>query len=118
MHGVDSDHGVAQAKRAEQGLHRGYLVGFIITLQMSQHQIGIDDKGGEYVRRAAVQEVVEAVPQGFSINRHETLASNTGIQCGSMAAKRRFHAGGVELTYDTADRGVSWGFALLRRRVR
>ncbi len=54
---------------------------------------------------------LSAVSQGFSINRYLALVSNTVSQCGSMAAKRRFHGGGVERRMIPRIVCVSWGFA-------
>jgi hypothetical protein len=53
-------------------------------------------------------EVVEAVPQGFSVDRHVTLALALGglVQRGGMAAERRFDRSGVELSQDAADRRI------------
>ena len=40
MHGIDGDHGISQAKRSEQSLHSGDLIGLVVTVDMRQHQSG------------------------------------------------------------------------------
>src|SRR5512133_371069 len=72
----------------------------------------VGSEGAEYVRGAAVKKVVEASPQGLAIDRHMTLTSAVRrvVQHGGMATERSFDRGGIELSQDTTDRGVSWSF--------
>jgi hypothetical protein len=92
MHGIDGDHRAGQRKRAEQSPDRRNFIGFLVAVEMRQHQSRVGSKGAKYVRGAAVEKVVEASPQGFAIDRYMTLtlAVRRVVQHGGMAAKRRF----------------------------
>ncbi len=68
MHGIDSDQSTRQAKCAEQALHGRDLIGFVVAVEMREHQRRIGSKGAEHMRGAAVQEVVEAAPQGLAVD--------------------------------------------------
>src|SRR4051794_37607984 len=105
MHGIDSDHRTGQRKRAEQSLDRRDFIGLFVAVQMRQHQSRVRSESAKYVRGVAVEEVVEASPQGLAIDRHMTLtfAVRRVVQYGGMAAKCSFDRGGIELPQDATD---------------
>src|SRR5579864_6191163 len=106
MHGIDSDNGAGQRERAKQSLHCRDFIGLFVAVEMRQYQSRVRGKGAEYVRCAAIEKVVEASPQGLSIDCHMTLtlAARRVIQHSGMAAERSFDRGGIELSQDATDR--------------
>src|SRR4051795_10268726 len=110
MHGVDGDQGAGQAEPAEQSLDGRNLVGFVVAIEVRQHQLRVGREGAENVRGAAVEKVVEAAPQRLAVDRHVTLSLEPGwvVQRGGMAGKRGLDGGSVELLQDAADRRVGW----------
>jgi hypothetical protein len=116
MHGIDSDHGAGQRKRAEQTLDRRDFIGLFVAVEMCQHQSRVGCKGAEYVRGAAVAKVVEASSQGLAIDCHMTLtfAVRRVVQQGGMAAEHSFDRSGIELSQDATYRCVSWSFPPLQ----
>ena len=112
MHGIDSDHGAGQCKRAKQSLDRRNFIGLFVAVEMRQDQSRVRSEGAKYVRGAAIEKVVEASSQGLTIDRHVTLTFvvRRVVQHGGMAAERSFDRGGIELSQDATDRCVSRSF--------
>ena len=112
MHGIDSDHRTGQRKRAEQSLDRRDFIGLFVAVEMRQHQSRVRSESAKYVRGAAVEEVVEASPQGLAIDRHMTLTRDFGsiVQDGGMPAEHSLDRGRVKLSQNTTDRRVGWCF--------
>jgi len=112
MHGIDGDHGIGQAKRSEQSSHSGDLIGLVVTVDMRQHQSRVGSEGTKQVRGTAVDEVIEAAPQGLAVNRNmtATVAGDGAVQRRGMVAERPLDRGGIELPQDSADRRVGWRF--------
>jgi len=110
MHGVDGDHGIGQAKRTEQGLHGGNLIGLVITVDVRQHQSRAGSEGAEQVRGTTAVEVIEAAPQGLAVNRYMTMTFDRGraVKRRGVAAESRLDRGGVKLPQNPADRRVGW----------
>ena len=69
VHGVEREHPAAQPKRGDQGLHRRDFVRFLIDHLMGEDDL--DRERAENVRRLAICEGVEALPQSLPINRDE-----------------------------------------------
>ena len=115
MHSIDGDHRAGQRKRAEQSLDGRDFIGLFVTVEMRQHQSRVRSKGAQYVRSAAVEEVVEASPQGLAIDRHMTLtfAVRRIVQHGGVAAERSFYRSGIELSQDATDCRVGRSFSPL-----
>jgi hypothetical protein len=99
-------------KRAKQSLDCRDFIGLFVAVEMRPHQSRVESEGAEYVRGAAVKEVVEASPQGLAIDHHMTLTSAVRciVQHGGMATERSFDRSGIELSQDATDRRVSGSF--------
>ena len=73
MHRVERDDMARDIKLFQQFLHRRYLVGFFVNLDMRQHQRRIGGKSAEYLSRLGIVEGVKtaserlAMPVGASL---------------------------------------------------
>jgi hypothetical protein len=75
MHGVERDDAARHVKLFQQFLHRWYLVGLFIDLDMRQHQRRIDGKGAEHLSRLDIVEGIEATLEHLAVKRQNPLAS-------------------------------------------
>ena len=87
---------------AQQFLGGGYLVGFSGSAGVRQQQIGASIECMKQLRGLAIIEVIEAAPQGFSVQRDGALAAASGLQAGRVAAEDLLDRLGVETLKNVA----------------
>ena len=110
MHGIDSDNGASQRKRAKQSLHCRDFIGLFVAVEMRQHQGRVRCKGAENMRSLAVAEIVEAQTQRLTVHSDVPLAVRSGplVKDGGMAPEYPFDRSSVQLSEDITDCGVGW----------
>ena len=99
MQRVERDDGaVGDAEFGEQRLRRRDLVGFLVDIDMGEHEGRIRGEGAEHLNGGTVVEMVEAPPQRFAIYRNAAFPGRGagGLQQGGVAAERHFHVGWIE----------------------
>jgi len=108
MQGVEGDHGSGNAEGGENSLRGRDLVGFLVDIEVGEHQGGLGGEHAEDLCGEAVSEVVEAAAQGLAVNGETNLAALRagGLQQGGVAAESRFQRVAIEPFQDIADGGV------------
>ena len=89
VHGVERDDVASDIEFFQQFLHRRYLVGFFIDLDMRQHQRRIDGKSAEHLSCLGIVEGVETALERLAVKRHNTRAGGcfAAVQVGGVLAK-------------------------------
>ena len=92
----------------EQCLSGGDLVGFLLDVDVGEHQGGVGGERAQHLCGGAIMESVEAAAERFTIQRDgaPSTAPAGCLQQGSMAAERPLHRRRVEPLQDVADGGV------------
>ena len=75
MHRVQRDDMARDIELFQQFLHRRYLVGLFVDLDMRQHQRRIGGKGAEYLSCLGIVEGVETALEHLAVKRQNTRAS-------------------------------------------
>ena len=74
MHRVARDDMTGHVEFLQQLFHGGDFVGFLVDLNMRQHERRIDGKRVEHLFRLDVIEVIETALERLAIERHDTRA--------------------------------------------
>ena len=92
MHRVERDNMARNIEFFQQFLHRRYLVGLVIDLDMRQHQRRIGGKSVEYLSGLGIVEGVETAPERLSKGEHLAVERhNTGASGDFTAVQVRTH---------------------------
>ena len=105
MHRVERDDAVGQGKLGKQLLRRRYLVGFLVDLDVRQHQQAIDRKSIQDLPRLDIMEGVEAPAQRLAVdaNGPRGAAPAALIQRVRMLAKNLFDGRRIKPAQDIPD---------------
>lgn len=109
MHGIGGDDRARDAEFGEKLLKRWDLVGFLVALDMAEHETGTRGEGAENMRRLAVGEMVEAVSQGLAIDRDMTgLIGRRSVsrERRRVTTQHALDRSRIELCDDASDRRV------------
>jgi hypothetical protein len=108
MHGVAGNDVAGHVKFLQQLLNGRNLVGFLVDLDVRQHQGGVGREGAQHLSRFGVVEVVEAATKRLAVERDDPDALGRGVpvQAAGVVAKRLFDIDSLQSLQDIADRGV------------
>ena len=97
-----------QSQFSEQCLRCGDFVGFVVDVDVGEHQGGVGGEGAEDLGGGAVVEVVETATQCLAIQSNAALSRRCpgGLQPGGVAAEDGLDCGWVEPSKDVADGGM------------
>ena len=115
MHCVDGDERVDEAEFRDQLLDRRDFIGFLIAIDMAEHEGRLGGEGAENVRGLTIVKTVETASQRLAVDRDlpatEGFDFFTVEQRRRVLAKRLLDRGDVELLQDPADCRVGWRLA-------
>jgi hypothetical protein len=108
MHRVERDDMARDIKLFQQFLHRRYLVGFFVNLDMRQHQRCIGGKSAEYLSRLGIVEGVKTAPERLAVKRQNTRAGGrfAAVQVCGVFAKDLLDIRWVQPPQNITDRRV------------
>ena len=105
VHGVARDNASGNVEFGQQFLHGRDFIGFLIDLDVREHQRRIDRERAEHLFGFGVVEIVEAALQRLAVERDDAGFGSTGraVEVGAVFAKGIFHVHGVETLQNIAD---------------
>ena len=109
MHRVERDDMACDIQLFQQFLHRRYLVGLFVNLDMRQHQRRIGGKSAEYLSCLGIVEGVKTAPERLAVKRQKTRASGrfAAVQVCCVFAKDLLDIRRFQPLQNVADRRVS-----------
>ena len=111
MHGVERDDMARDIELFQQFLHRRYLVGFFIDLDMRQHQRRIDGKSAKYLSCLGIVEGVKTALERPSVKRQNTHAGGrfAAVEVCCVLAKDLLDIRRIQPLQNITDRRVGGG---------